>query len=363
MNLRIFLPSLLACLLVSGCAQFNTAFRTYDGRTDSVMVDVKQRAIISGSRDGKIPVICAEPSPDAMAAYALELAATAKTPQQLSGQAAASSQEGASYVGLRTQSIQLLRDSLYRLCEGYMNGAITQERFDLLARRYQKNMVALLAIEQLTGTVKAPPVTINTQGLSSVAQGVDQLLESQKRLLSQKDAITTELTDLDTKIASYDVALAATPAPSADDAKSLTDKKASAVKRRDSLKATLATTESALKLHEEAVRNPGGLAAGGLTSAQVVADSSAARNNESILAVAKTVERIVNNIINGDDAEQMCIDFLSKRYSAVASVAPLVSLLAGKSPSEQDRITQGEAAGQKLQEFCIVVLERSLQKQ
>lgn len=336
------------CAALTGCAQFDTAFRTYDNKSHSVMVDVKQRAIISGGQ-ADLPIICAEPSPDAMAAYALEMAASLKTPQQITGQISASGQEGAAYVGLRTQSIQLLRDSLYRLCEGYMNGAISGARFDLLARRYQKNMVALLAIEQLTGTVKAPPVTINTHGFSSVAQDVEQLIQSQKNLLTQKDSITTEINDLDTQINTYDSSIKSTPPPANDELKTINDKKALAIQHRDSLKTSLSSIESALKLINESIRNPTGLATGGLTNAQVFLDSSPARSNQDIQNIATTVGKMVDNIIDGENSEQMCLEFLTARYNTL---------------TQQNNSSRNKNSGtdNRLENFCIYLLEKKMYK-
>lgn len=59
-----------------------------------------------------------------------------------------------------TQSIQLLRDSYFRLCEAYMNDAITAADYDIQMRRYQQYMIALLSIESLTRTVKAPQIIL-----------------------------------------------------------------------------------------------------------------------------------------------------------------------------------------------------------
>ncbi len=114
---------------ISGCGNLNSVFREFsvDSGT-SVMVDIKQRAVLASSRvsedNHKITTVCAEPSPDALSAYAAQLAAEASAPDKFAAQLAASVNESSAFVGLRTQSIQLLRDALYRLCEGYMSGAL-----------------------------------------------------------------------------------------------------------------------------------------------------------------------------------------------------------------------------------------------
>lgn len=165
--------------LFSGCANLNSVHR--DLKIDEgtgALIDIKQRAILVSKR-GQSPnsnvVVCAEPSPDALSAYAAELAAKADLPQKAAMQLSGAVQESAAFTGLRTQSIQLLRDSLYRVCEAYMNGALNQSQYDLLARRYQKHTVALLAIEQLTGAIRVPSVTLNTNGSAEAARSISEM--------------------------------------------------------------------------------------------------------------------------------------------------------------------------------------------
>ena len=164
---RILLALALGFQL-AGCANWSSVYRDFsvdDGT--GAMVDIKQRAVIASTHKvttkkgeeeittSKV-IVCAEPSPDSLSAYAAELSAEASIPDKAALQLAGALQESASFVGLRTQSIQLLRDSMYRLCEGYMSGALDRAQYEILVRRYQKYMVALLGIEQLTGVVRAP---------------------------------------------------------------------------------------------------------------------------------------------------------------------------------------------------------------
>lgn len=57
----------------------------------------------------------------------------------------------------RIQTINLLRESMYRTCERYLSGAINHESFVVQAGRDWRAMLAILAIEQLTLT--APPAS------------------------------------------------------------------------------------------------------------------------------------------------------------------------------------------------------------
>lgn len=179
----------LACAL-SGCANVNSIYRNLDltgpgTGPEGVALDIKQRAILTNpravTRPGEQPlhVVCAEPSPDALSAYVASLgatglplptpAATAAAQNPLNLAVAAGETSGS--VGLRTQSIQLLRDLLFANCLTYMNGGTNDEQYYALQRRSQNITLGLLAIEQLTGAVKADQVGLNTS--STAATGAD----------------------------------------------------------------------------------------------------------------------------------------------------------------------------------------------
>lgn len=273
-------------LLSVGCGNFNSVYRNFnvdDGT--GAMVDIKQRAVIAsrrttteGTTTTSQTIVCAEPSPDAMSAYAAELAAEVDIPAQVTARLAAAFQESASFVGLRTQSIQLLRDSLYRLCEGYMSGAIDEYQYDTLLRRSQKYMVALLGIEQLTGAIRAPSVTINTQGSAEVARSLPEMK-------SEIEGIEKETKDLQKK------------------------KEAEGVSEED--KKEIQNKIDSLNLDKEAletgIKNARDLVATGSATA-IVSDVglSSQRSDEHILAVSKMVEKIVLKIVNTDDTGQLC---------------------------------------------------------
>ena len=167
---------LLAVMVLTGCASLNSIHRTHDFKTGSAIIDAKQRAIIAREDLKNGVLVCAEPSPDAMSAYAAELAGKVGVPNKVAAEFVGSFHEGSSFVGLRTQSIQLLRDESYRLCEAHMNGFIDDEQYFLLLRRQQRITVALLAIEQLTETVKVPNVLIETNGTAVIGKDVSGII-------------------------------------------------------------------------------------------------------------------------------------------------------------------------------------------
>lgn len=162
----------LAILFVSACANlthFNKKIAVDEN--SAVFVDAKQRGVYFYQKNKetvkdntKVTEImrgfCAEPNPDAVSAMAatlgLDLTVTDKGKLGLSNAVS----EGVANIGLRTVAIQALRDAMYRNCEAYAGGGITEFGIETLQRRFQSTMVAILAIEQLTGAVKAPNTVI-----------------------------------------------------------------------------------------------------------------------------------------------------------------------------------------------------------
>ena len=151
--------------------------------------------------------VCVEPSPDALQATATALAGavsgeTLKTALNLS----VSTSESVASIGLRTQTIQLLRDAYYRLCEAFLNDGIDSIAYDVLQRRLQNQIIALLAVEQLTGTVKAGQVALNTSAAGNAgAQAglIAQMLETAEEdllvLQKKQETNATELAKLKEK--------------------------------------------------------------------------------------------------------------------------------------------------------------------
>ena len=158
----------------------------------TLLVDAKQRAITNAVVGGALRV-CAEPSPDALTALAASAGFSLSRAEAAALATNASLAEGAASIGLRTQSIQLMRDAMYRLCEGYLSGAIDGLAFETLQRRFQSSMVAILAIEQLTGAVRAPAVVLNG---SSTQGDAEQTAAATQKAQAGRDALRTAEKDV-----------------------------------------------------------------------------------------------------------------------------------------------------------------------
>ncbi|NOT16355.1 MAG: hypothetical protein HOP21_12480 [Methylotenera sp.] len=285
--MKLFNTSIIATLLVivSGCANLNSVHRELKvGDGVGALVDIKQRGIFV-SKDARSPsgtIVCAEPSPDALSAYAAELAGKADISGKGSAELSHAFQESASFTGLRTQTIQLLRDSRYRDCEAFMNGALSQTQYDNQARRHQKIMTALMAIEQLTGVIRSPSVTINTAGSAEVAHSIAEM--------------RVELTEIDKAIADFEKKKAGL----AEDEKSKVDEK---------IKLLQSSKDSISKGIESA---RGLLATGSATSIISNAGIPTQRSDAHIQAVTDAVKEITLSITRINDFPQICLDYLQR---------------------------------------------------
>ena len=182
MNIKMIALAATALLLV-GCANISTLSRTtilpprgdgpvtgtgpqsnqanFSGTNASglaIHLDAPQRVVLS-----KNGIVCAEPSPDALQAFAASQGLSLMTPNNISVQLANAFSGNASSIGLRTQSITLMREILYRICESAYSGWLTPLEVAQMTKRAQELTLGVLAIEQLTGAVKAQQVAMSTK--------------------------------------------------------------------------------------------------------------------------------------------------------------------------------------------------------
>ena len=118
--LAISMPALGGCQTVIHKSENIGGVRT-------LSIDAKQRMLLVSDKGGRLHneiVACAEPSPDALAAQAAALSVSGAKPEVISAALSASRSESAAAIGLRTQTVQILRDGYYRIFEAAMNGAI-----------------------------------------------------------------------------------------------------------------------------------------------------------------------------------------------------------------------------------------------
>lgn len=266
------------------------------------------------------PVICAEPSPDALQATAAALAGSGSSEKAAAALSVAfSNAEAATSIGLRTQAIQLLRDSYYRLCEAYLNDGIDSISYDVLQRRFQAQITTLLAIEQLTGATRAAQNSVTTQSSSdagaNAAQLSNQLAEARKDLNNLKTeggALGDEVKKLETPI----TIPSEPPEAKSKAEKEEEERKAALEAKKAQQQANVAAQEDQVKLiafleeaYKEALKQTTKASASG--AAQQGTASSGGQNVTS--DVANAVRAITLNAINQDYQAQVCFETLRTR--------------------------------------------------
>lgn len=333
---RVFLMT-LATGLLAGCGNLQRQSREFQTTgTNGITIDASQRAIYSVTKTfpGGLQwkAFCAEPSPDALSALASSFGLDASAAGKALGMAI-SSQDSTASIGLRTQTIQILRDAMYRLCEGYASGALDNIGFTRMQRRYQHIMLALLAIEQLTGPVVAQQMALTGSAGASLAKGLGEI----SKLLAQGAA---DLASADQALAEalaeekrLDAEYKASAAEAGNAAQTAELKIQLDLARKDSkekknkataAKTYYATLESKLKDAERLVTQASG-------SVSNVSPAGGGRiEASSINTVSEHVKQIVTTLIKHDYTKDLCIDVLLSdeadeivTASTFAAVAPL----------------------------------------
>jgi hypothetical protein len=145
----------VVALALGACSTIHKPFAVDGKDAKSLALDAKQRAIVSVERRddggaGTTRVFCAEPAPDAL----VSIAASGGFDLDVAGKGKAGTRgaltESAMLMARRTQTIQLLRDGLYRACEAYANGAISRDEYARILSRIDDLAVTLVAIDGLT---------------------------------------------------------------------------------------------------------------------------------------------------------------------------------------------------------------------
>jgi len=188
--------------------------------------------------------------------------------QQVATVAAAYS-EAAANIGLRTHTIQLLRDQLFATCQAFANEGITSPAYQMMLTRNQRNTVALMAIEQLTGVLKTPSVKLS--GSASIGPN-KELIDLNKKL---KDAA--------------EVKLKAVPATDKDKPETL------------ALKKEIESYEAAIAKAEKAI-----VAAATAADAQV--EQGGRADPTTVTAVTGAVITIADKILGQNDMYYVCLD-------------------------------------------------------
>jgi hypothetical protein len=163
--------ALLSIFVLPACADSTIHTQANIAGVDTLSVDAKQRLVFVGQRSDPYDparVTCTEPMPDALVARAAVFAASANITNPggvaASGGLASGSSESAASIGFRNETVQMLRDGYFRLCEAYMNGALSKPQYEHMILNADTFMVVISALQTLGSNPVAPAVAINAGG-------------------------------------------------------------------------------------------------------------------------------------------------------------------------------------------------------
>lgn len=324
-----------------------------------VFVDAEQRAVLSNAEDPS-RIVCAEPAPDALSAIAASAGLSVSDLSQsiaLQG----STSETAANIGLRTQTIQSLRDGYYRICEARMNG-MPQVQYSMMLRRFQSNMIALLAIEQLTGAIKGSEAVVSSVAGTPLNMKEVYVQRAASAEIARQRA-ETQLEDVNKKITAETEAkgVCEKPVPaggtapdgcSADEVKARAETIASLESQKTDLEGSRDQAQTVYdantKLAEDATTPTNSQALGAILSNPVITNQNA--------AVADAVESIALKVLERDYGLQMCIEYL--RVNEAGAVAgPCGEVVQAYADQISEATTARQDALQTAQELQLKKLE------
>lgn len=185
MRARYLLP-LIVVIGLSGCGNWNTLYRQpsfSQSPADSVITDINARLLLAIPntesrkettsrifRNKPSTIVCAEPSPDALTTYAANATVGKNVAEKISINGSAAYNSAGLYVGNRTQTIQLIRDQMYRLCEAYANGIIDSGTYEMMIVRSQRYTIALALLDN----IQSLQTTKETSSESATTPNQDQ---------------------------------------------------------------------------------------------------------------------------------------------------------------------------------------------
>ena len=351
-------------IMESACSgNFHSIYRksTVDVSKASVtMVDAKQRAILQNKEK-----FCTEPSPDVFSVMAQSASGTAalgkssdpKTYEAQLAVAYASAEQGATIA--RTQTVNMLRELMYRTCERYLSGSISPLEMPIQAARDQRMMASMLAIEQLTGAIRPTVVMIgatanggagtsNADAAVGINKAFDDKASADKAVKTANDAYaklntTTPSCDDLIKADKAGTTIAAADQPRVDPCKKAA---------LDVTNATKSQTDATDRV--DALKAVGGQGGGGPVSAAGQTNASIA-DGGSNPAIVETVATAVTTIVEKSYAQDEFLFLCLKILSPESGLDP---------KPESRRDSDPDASSIKdLKERCMVYIKTSVDLQ
>lgn len=330
---QLFWAAIFA-LLAAGCSGSIYRQRPVQGTAPvAIAVDARQRVLLSqldptskakAAQDPLFRRFCAEPSPDVFTVLGVSgsgggnLGLGADKSVNAALQAAFSSSETGATIA-RTQTLNMLREMMFRTCERYLSGAISADEFPIVAARDQRIMVSILAIEQLTGSITPRALTIGAGGSATTGLNPTELV---KALADAQGAVKAADDDLSAKAKKQTEAdnpggtcatlkqkkAAGTPALSTDETNKL-----KACEDADAAHSASKAKRDAAKEHYDALvaASKGGLGTSSASTSTSGQFASPMERSAAVGEVARAVSAIVQSTFEQDETQLFCIRVLN----------------------------------------------------
>ncbi|HET9640203.1 MAG TPA: hypothetical protein VFP12_13450 [Allosphingosinicella sp.] len=290
----------------------------------AITVDARQRVLLSQldkrSSDPLFRRYCAEPSPDVFTVLGVSgsgsgsLGLGADKSVNAALQAAFSSSETGATIA-RTQTLNMLREMMFRTCERYLSGSIGAAEMPIVAARDQRIMVSILAIEQLTGSITPRALSISSGGSASTGLDPTDLV---KAIATARAAVTAADDDVTakTKKANEADAAAGTCATlrkkKTDTPTAVTTEESNKIKACDDADKALAEAKAKrdqAQTHYDALvaASKGAIGVSSATTSGKLEFAGDSSRPEAVAHVADTVRYIVQRTFDQDETQLFCI--------------------------------------------------------
>jgi len=339
----------LGGLALSGCSDSTFLKRSSMGSVETLATSGELRLVTSspgehqGGRMRPSQVVCAEPSPDVAKIAAQAFGAGGTLDLGLRGSQApaesdlkstlalsASRAEALAQLTQRLATIQLLRDGLYRACEAYANGAISDTTYAVLLSRFDDTMITMLTSELVAENFGHRLAALGTSADASSAASM-LAAEGASDVQGKREALATKLADRDRaerelkeKRAEYDAAQAPGSGKTAEEiaaAKAAADEKQTELeKARRAVDAATAALDAAGNAAARSSAGTSHLVAGG--------GGSGGQAGQNAHVIGEIQSRYINSI-NADALMVACITSMDRAASVTPEFEEAVTTYAG----------------------------------
>jgi hypothetical protein len=220
--------TVLAAAFIAGCAGNDDSTKLESrtlGTSDALLTTADIRLISAtprgaGSLSGRVnpkQIICVEPSPDIAKAVSANFnfggsLGLGGLPSGVTADVALSfaraRAESVAQMTERLATIQLLRDGLYRACEAYANGAISDTTYAVILSRYDDTMVTLLLGELAAGNFGRKLATLG----GGTGGGSSALIKRARGDRAASDQAQADLSEADAEVGEKNRAVGAADA-------------------------------------------------------------------------------------------------------------------------------------------------------